>query len=352
MQALLLYAMFGSMLAALAGVVAFTVDTTQQFIHNQRVMTAKYFRDIEKVLTEVVVPRDMETPAYTTCPDGSTPGGIAAYLCQRHLSQLAQWASSSAGVRDTWGKSIVGYALRRNTPIYASSPNYNVVAPVTAIVLVSSGPDGRVDATLQSRLDALNSGSQLRDVLSIAGTPASTCTPSVATGVSCDDIVYSFSDQRALERRWQAVEGAVERIGSSALRNYQMQFRQFMPQLASIYANNISDLMDADGNLVLTEENVNIWQHQGLTGTPTMANINFADPNDRVRAGVDEEFRYITAPVSSGGSGISLSYVVGSTPNGLNDVLTIRLANDGSPWGTGANKTISFRKDVYATAAP
>jgi hypothetical protein len=349
-QAILLYALFGTLLAAMAGIVGLSVDTTQQRIQNQREMTRQYFRDVEKIFNEVVVPRDMEIPEYDECPDGSDPGGIAVYLCQSEVAQLAQWAGSSGGMRDTWGNAFTGYAVRRLTPVYVAAPNYNVVAPVTAMVLVSAGPDGRVDPNLQDDLDDLSSSSSLRDVLSISAPDPATCTSSGST--SCDDIVHTFSNQRALENRWQAVENAVDRIGASALRNYQHQFRQFLPQLTSIYANNLDELFDASGNLVIDDEKVNLWQTQGIAGTPTMGNISFTSITDRGRAGVDEEFRYITSPVSAGGSGISLSYTVASSPNGWNDILTIRLTNNGSPWGTGSNKTINYRKIVYANGAP
>lgn len=348
MQALLLYAMFGSMLAALAGVVSMTVDTTQQYMLNQRAMTAQYFRDIENILTNVVVPQNMQIPNYTTCPDGSTPGGIAAYLCQREVAQLAQWAGSSGGLRDTWGHPIKGYALRKVTPLYASG-SYNVQAPVTAIVLVSGGPDGRINKTLEDAINALDSGDELRDVLRLGPPSAGTCTSNIATGVSCDDIVYTFSNQRAMERRWHDVEGAIERIGAAALRDYQQQFRQFMPQLETIYANNLAELFDASGNLRIDDERIQLWQTQGITGTPTLSSVNLANATDRTRIGVDEEFRYLTTSVANGGSGLALSFAVTNSAYGYRDILTITVANNGSPWGATAGGTLGYRKTVYAS---
>ncbi|MCP5405692.1 MAG: hypothetical protein H6922_05680 [Pseudomonadaceae bacterium] len=345
MQALILFAVFGALLAAIAGVVTTSVESTRQFILNQVAATRTYFHNVEIALTEQVVPAEMQI-AYQSCPDGTSHGAsnVKSYLCRTEVSRLASWSGASDGSVDPWKRDITGYVLKKDVPIYASLPNYVITVPVTAMVLVSAGPDGKLSNEVQSGLAGLSTSSQIRDVLRIVPPDPASCNTSTN---SCDDIVHTFTDQRALERRWKTIKEAMERIGGATVRHYGIQFKQFLGQLPDIYNSNIAGLFDGSGNLVINTANLNIWQGLGVS-PPSLATVNLNSAADRTNVGVDEEFRYLTDPVAAGGSGMGLSFTVGSTPNGYDDMLTIDLTNNGSPWG-GSTGTLAYRHIVSTT---
>lgn len=345
MQALILFALFGLLMAAIGGVITTSVDSTQQFIRNQITQTQTYFRNTENVLLSQVAPANMQIP-YTACPDGTSHGAsnVASYLCRAEVSQLAEWSGANDGAVDPWKNDFTGYVLKKNVPIYASAPNYVITVPVTAMVLVSRGPDGRLNNQVQADLAALSSASQIRDVLRIGAPDPATCNTAVT---SCDDIVYSFSDQRALESRWKTIQDAIARINGAAMRNYDIQFRQFLDQLPAIYASNASGLYDSSGKLVINTSNINLWQGLGVN-PPSFATVNLNSATDRTLMGVDEEFRYVTTATAAGGSSMNLTFVVSSSPDGYNDILTTTLSNNGSPWG-GTSGLLRYQSIISTT---
>lgn len=345
MQAIILFAMFGALMAAVAGIVSTGVDTTQQFTLSQVRQMREYFENAKRVVTDLTVERNMQTP-YAVCPDGTTyqSSDPRAYLCQTDIAQLAQWTGAQQGVKDPWKSDLTGYVVRKEVAIYAQAPNNYVVVPVTAMVLVSPGPDRRIDTQLQTDLAALGSTSTIRDVLRISHRDQSPGSCSPTATVSCDDIVYTFSDERAQDNRWKSVQDAVGRIASGALRFYQVQFLQFLPQLQGIYNSNSGALFDSSGNLVINTENMNLWKNQGAAGTPSFATVNLNSSTERTAIGVDEEFRYITNSLPTGGSGLTMTFGVGNSAYGTNDVLNITVNNGTSPWGH--NGTLSFKQSV------
>ena len=349
MQPLIFFALFGALLAAIAGIITTATDSTRQFVTNQITETRTYFEKVRLILTENVTPALMQIP-YLTCPDGIsyTENDVRAYLCQPNIARLTQWVGSGYGIIDPWKREFTGFVIRDETPIYASAPDYVVTVPVTAFALVSRGPDGELATQLEADLGALSSSSSSRDVLRLSAPDPATC--DVATDGSCDDIVLTFSNQVAQQRRWEAVKASVDRIGSAALRNYEQQFMKFAAELPVIFANNLSQFVDADGNIVFTSQNVNIWQGQGLN-PPTLGAVDLSSATTRTAAGVDEEFRYLTDPISSGGSGLALAFAVTSSANGYQDVLTISVTNSASPWGLWESQggLLTYRKVVEAT---
>lgn len=349
MQALLVFVLFGALLAAVGGLISSSVDSTQQFTLNQIEAVKLYFKGVENILSNKVTAERMEIP-YTACPDSNSYGStnIRSYVCQKDVSVLAEWSGASAGYVDPWKTNFQGFVLRREVPIYATAPNYVVRVPVTAIVLASAGPDRRFNTTVQSSIAGLSTASTLRDVLRISSPDLATCTPATD---SCDDIVYTFSNQRAQEGRWKLVKGAVDRIAGGALRNYEIQFHQFIPQMQSVYQSISNTLFDASGHLLITSSTLNAWKSLGVN-PPDFRVLGLNSATSRTVAGVDEEFRFITNPVVSGGSDMSLTFVVGNTTHGVNDMLTITLKNSSSPWGQwegGGTGTLTYVTVVSST---
>lgn len=350
MQAMIMLALFGAMMAAVAGIISTSVDSTQQFITNQVMQTQAYFRNVHSVLVNQTVPANLEIP-YQACPDGTSYDNedVKAYLCQRQISRLAQWAGADHGSIDPWKNQFTGYVLRKETPIYASAPNHVVSAPITAMILVSAGPDRKFGNQIQLDLAALRSTSTLNDVLRIAPPNPTTCT--VAAAGSCDDVVYSFTDQTAQQNRWKSVQAAVDRIAASAMRNYEQQFRAFKTQIPGIVDSNLGAFTDASGNLIINDSNINIWQGQGVNA-PSFNTVDLNSETTRTAIGVDEEFRYITDTVANGGSSLRLTFTITNSTNGFQDVLTMDVSNNASPWGRWATGggALSYRKIVQATA--
>jgi hypothetical protein len=334
------------------------VGTTQQFTLDQIEMTKAYLNNAKGVIMDLTVSANMETP-YRACPGGTTydQSDPRAYLCQQDIAQLAQWTGSSDGVKDPWKSDFTGYVVRKPVTIFASSQGTNVnfvTVPVTAMVLVSPGPDRKLDKQLQDDLSALNSGSSLRDVLRIAARDQSPGTCSPGGTVSCDDIVMTFSDQDAQYNRWQAVQSSVGRIAYASLRHYQVQFLQYLPQLADLYKNNASLLFDSSGTLIVSDTNINGWKKlaEGDPAAPDFGGNDYdlSDKTKRTALGVDSEFNYITDDIAAGGSGLNLSRSVEDSTDGKNDVLVIKLTNRSSPWSGAGGLTYTVKVDASNVA--
>ena len=117
MQALLVLALFGSLLAAIGSLISASVGTTQQLIVDQIHQVETYFRQAESILLDKVTQDNMQIPV-SACPDTTTYAAtdIRGYLCRTDVAQLAEWAGSSGGLVDPWKSAIIGYAVRPRNP--------------------------------------------------------------------------------------------------------------------------------------------------------------------------------------------------------------------------------------------
>lgn len=356
MQAALIFAFFGIFMAVIGGITSNSTDSTRQLMLNYTQQTKDFFHAAEKILVASTVPDNMEVPAPATSCNGSssdsegtayTAKSVGPYLCRRELAQLATWSFANSGTNDPWGRPFQGIVITRDMSV---APG--VEAPVTAFALVSSGPDRQMGANLQAAIN--NAVSTIDGVTNArqAIMRVMRLTPDLdtAAGNDTDDIAYTFTTQRAQEERWAAIEGAVNRIGVAALRNYQQQFMRYQASMPTLYNSNISSYFNTTTGVVnITTSTLNLWKNQTGATVPTMASPDLNTTAGRYQLGVDQEFNLITQTVANGGSGMRLTTSVADSTYGSNDILTLQLTNSSSPWGSGAGAVGNISFTVVVT---
>lgn len=269
MQAIVLFTLFGLMAAVFGGYIGQMTESTQSLIRRQVEAQQQAFEDIAVMVDGWIVPQNMESPGSGA---SSNPG---TYICSRSdLRQVATCTNlgGTLTLTDQWGRGVTGYQVRATTAFSGQTPAgvFSVQGPVTGYVLVSAGPDGKVDGRLQSDLSGLRSSSSLNDVLRLQAY-RSASSPAAAAD-SLDDIVLTFSDQRAQEKNFAGIQDSLNRVAVSALKNYGTQFRQFQSNLSSVY----SGAFSGGSPIVINDSTLNLWQSSGDPDLPKFNGANYS----------------------------------------------------------------------------
>lgn len=356
MQAAVVLVLAGFFMAVIGGITGNSTDSARQLMLNYTEQTKQYFKSAEKLIVGSIVPDNMEFPAPATSCNGSssdsegnayTSKSVGPYLCQRQLAQLASWSFANGGTNDPWGRPFQGIVITRDMSV---APG--VEAPVTAFALISSGPDRQMGANLQAAIN--NAISTIDGVANnrqaIMRVMRLTPDLDTAAGNDTDDISYNFTTQRAQEERWASIEGSMNRIGVAVLRNYQQQFMRYQTNMPTLYNSNLSSYFNTTTGVVnITTSTLNLWKNQTGATVPTMASPSINTTAGRYQLGVDQDFNYITQTVGNGGSGMALTSTITDSTYGSNDVLTMRLTNSSSPWGSGAGAVGNISFTVVVT---
>jgi len=287
MQALVLFIMFGVLAATIGSIIGNYAEGTAAFIQRMEEAQSKVFDDIQTVLLGIVVPNALESPD-TGLLSNRDP---AVYMCQNEDLQRVvpcRTLSGTLGMVDMWGNRIQGRLHRFNgTTVHSFAPGalmgFNV--PVTAYVLVSGGADGIVDVRLQQAINSLGSSPDIRTMLGLAAYRTTTG----AAGQSTDDIVVTFSDQRAQETNLAGLSNAISRIGAAALRYYQGRVAVNYANIGNAY----EDIFE-DGPITLDDDTLNQWQTPtGVSFAAIASNFNLL--------GADEDRTFIQRTLPTGG---------------------------------------------------
>jgi hypothetical protein len=346
MQAIIFFSLF-MFVAGVFGQLMLDASQTTQALNQQAVAQVRaYFENIRTVLMADDVQRTLRVAPRTTC-SGPNPATYSAtniqpYICSDNMAQLAMWRGADDGRRDPWGNPFDGVVQHVPTAMFAGGANA-IVVPVTAVAMASPGPDRQFGASLSAAFTNLRSApanaATLRSILLLQNNPAEVN--------GADDLVLTFSTQRALEDRWARLERALTTISRAALRNYNQQFQSFSTQLSSFYGNNLNAFYDAGGNIRLTTGTLGSWRNTGVALPTGAARPQFdatmfagtpAGHIQRTNLGVDEAFDLIETQ-----SNMALDAALGTTQ----DTLVLNLRNNGSPWG-GAAGTFNYTQQ-YTT---
>jgi hypothetical protein len=341
MQAIIFFSLFMFVAGVLGQLMLDASQTTQTLNQLAVAQVRSYFAGIRAVLAADDVQRTLRVAPRTACtgPNPATygVGNIQPYLCTDNVAQLAVWRGADAGRRDPWGNVFDGVVQHVPMAMFAGGANA-IVVPVTAVAVASPGPDRQFGATLAANLNTLRSApgnaTTLRNVLVVQANAAEVN--------GADDIVLTFSTQRALEERWARLDSAINTIARAALRNYNQQFQSLSTQLSTFYGSNLGAFYDASGNIRLTAGTLGSWRSgtlpTGATRPQFDATMFAGTPAARIQRanlGVEEAFDLIEAS-----SQMALDAALGTTQ----DTLVLNLRNNGSPWG-GAGGTFNYTQN-------
>lgn len=224
MQALFYSAIFGFFYVILAGLIS-TISQSSMLVKQSQVSQAKeVFSDIEFVVNQKVLGDFMSLSSFDSSFDPSN-----MLENQPVFLESTGWTKEQL-THDPWHSQVRVVSVER---MAALAPG--VEAPITAIALVSPGPDKQVGAALEASLTALNAGGgDYRDVLRLEASSAS------------DDIVHTFSTLPAMRRNWKRINASVSTIKNLAEFSYYRQFLGFKDEIGDFYGANITTILASD----------------------------------------------------------------------------------------------------------
>jgi hypothetical protein len=291
MQAMLLIAVF-SLFMSVAGSIVINSGAGSAQITQQRIEEMQtYFEAIEIVINDIT---------RNNFQFGTSAADDIATLVRDtpDLSQLSigRWADP---MLDAWGTSITALQAREFRAL--ASGNGQIVAPVTAIALISPGPNKQLETAIPGTLTIAS----LQGVLPPSGS---------------DDIVHIFNNESAQRQNWDKVQHHLSRIAAAELRYYQMQIFEYRTTLM----NNYLQQLRTSGGASIPDISVM------MANDPNAPRfIDLSSSSNRLQLGVDDDFSAIERGLEGGGR-----LVVETTLNADHSAtLTVKNSSSPTPWG-------------------
>lgn len=286
----LLTAIMGIMGAIISGMSSSSAQLKANYIAETRT----YFDSVRQVVLSDITPQNMHA---------NIAGGtdIVAYL--RATPQIQQLASGRTGdaATDAWGRTLKGYIVTENQALQA-----NVIAPVTAIALVSAGPDG----VFQTKITAATTINQVT---------------SLAVPAGSDDILISFTNRGAQEQILAGMEAAMRRIGSAAVKELQGRLAAHREKQLASYQKQIKD--GGSPNISMLDVSLDTTAPKFIALNNTKNGIA-----NRRALGIDNDFDTLQRVLPNKGS----LQVIATAPTTSKAPLVLQLQNatKPSPWPT------------------
>lgn len=306
MQAMLLIAVFSLFMSVAGSIVinsgAGTAQITQQRIDEMKT----YFEAIEIVVSDIT---------RNNFQFGTSAADDVATLVRntRELSQLStgRWSDP---MLDAWGSLITAVQAREFRAL--ASGNGQIVAPVTAVALISPGPNKQLETVIPGTLTIAS----LQGVLPPSGS---------------DDIVHVFNNESAQRQNWDKVQHHLSRIAAAELRFYQMQIFEYRNTLMTDY--------------------LALLRNSGGASVPDISVIMANDPDAphfkdissmaaRYELGIDDDFSAIERNLQGGGR---LEVQTTLNPD-KSATLTVRNSSSPTPWGNPASN-LSYSMTLKGT---
>jgi hypothetical protein len=219
MQAILLLSIYALFASLVAGIIVSGSKNVEQLQRLYQTQTEALFQNIADVTQNDLTPNNLH--AMVTAGRDAT---IRTWL--NGTSQLKALNLNGAfPASDAWRRDITGAASVESRELNQTALG-SVQAPVTAVALISGGPNGVLEAGLAVRLASM----PLTNV-NVMG---------LESYRSGDDIILTFTDEAAQQRTWQSIKAHVDRIGQAALKHYQGQLKAYQAQLGSAYTANLT----------------------------------------------------------------------------------------------------------------
>jgi hypothetical protein len=220
MQAILLLSIYALFASLVAGIIVSGSKNIEQLQRLYQTQTEALFQNIADVTQNDLTPTNLQA---MVAPGSGT--NITTWLTS--TTQLnALNLNGAFPASDAWRRPITGAASVEQRELNRTALG-SVQAPVTAVALISGGPNGVLEAGLTARLASIISFTNV-NVMGLE---------SYRSG---DDIILTFTDEAAQQRTWQAIKAYVDRIGQAALKHYQGQLKAYQAQLGSAYTANLT----------------------------------------------------------------------------------------------------------------
>lgn len=261
MQAVLLISIFTLFLSLVTGIIVSGGKNVEQLQRLYEAETTAWFQRIADVTLNDLTPTNLKAGIVV----GKNINILAWLTNTPELNTLK--INGSLPTSDAWRQPITGAASVELRELNQTALG-SVQAPVTAIALISGGPNGIVEEPLATRLATIS----LTNV-NVTG---------LESYRSGDDIVLTFTDEAAQQRTWQNLKMRVDRIGQVAFRHYQAQLKAYQPRLSDVYEANLTSGTTTDlSTQLITDPNA-----------PKFLNLNLT--NNIIVLGVMEDFEQLT----------------------------------------------------------
>lgn len=305
MQVLFFMGLIGLFFASVAGIISTVAETTMARKLDQVALVEEMFQDVDFVLNKRLLAAYADPQSFDDSFDAETM--LEEEDIRRIFTEASPWDADSLQ-NDPWNRPIRVVAVTEQRVI---APN--VTAPVTAVALVSEGPDRRLSDELESDLSTV--GNQYREVLRLFPPDNS------------DDIVYTFSTQGAAEETWNDLKGMIDKVASLALFQYRQQLEAFQPTINQYYEDNAQAIVDND---LSDEELATAWMRGFGTVDPLpVATAGYPQmPIDLRQIGGDVEIKNVVPELE-----VAATQPGCSTPaNCRRMVLFVNKTNQDSDW--------------------
>lgn len=254
MQAIFFFALFGLFLSVVQGIVGSVTSSTTSIIDRQRTDTAAFMQDIATHYNDYITQRTVYVPQRN-------------YLRDNEVRQSVNWPWSNGNTeRDPWGTDFLVAATYENHAILASNVGglTRAVQPQAfGMVIASAGSDRQFSLQVANAIGAIGTSTPINTLMRIEAPTGS------------DDIVYTFNNRRALEKRWAIVQNAVEELASTVVYQYRQQFFDptFRTNLEDYYQFVFQQDLGTD-----ISNTLEAWRTP-ISGYPRIANLAASAPN-------------------------------------------------------------------------
>jgi hypothetical protein len=345
MVAVFFMAFFGLLAVVGSQIIGNTAVSRQEVDAVLSAQVDETFHKIEKIITNSIIPQNLWL-APQGCSGNPLPTQLAAYVCAPQLLGAFSWSNHQNGTTDPWGQPLLSLIKTENIAILGSA-SQAIVMPVSAVVLISGGPDRTVHPDTRSALEALKSRPASPDNIRFAHelyAQRADNDLSTPQNPADDDIILIFTSQESQQKMWGAVQAALEDVGTKTLSQYQALFSQFSGNdtLKDVYTANLTQFFSGT-NISLSDTNLDLWRTQSGVARPKF-NSGIFDTTAAAEAlrsqwGITEPFNVLQR------MGLRLSVNAGTT----DDMLQISMKNSAinpSPWRfSPAGFVVEYRAD-------
>ncbi len=244
MQAFFFFASFMMVVSTVIGIISGVSLSSMKMIERQTTDMHRFFKDVAFMVQEHTVMQYVRVPDHSSNPSG--------YLQEDNILRGVNWVWGET-TNDPWGNPIIVHVVYKDFPIItpvAANDNSVVNPQASGFLLVSAGPDRKIDDALQAKLDTINTGSGINDLMNVEAIQGT------------DDIVYAFNTKRALERRWEMVEWNLNKLAETALSKYQQEYadKEFEKTMEDFYGELLESGDLYDGTNFTIEDNLDAWK--------------------------------------------------------------------------------------------
>lgn len=354
MQAIFILGMFGVFYTALAVLIAM-VSTSSMKLKAERVdMVEAYFQDVEEAINEGYLSQNVDFTGVglnTASASGERLDMSAIESDKRMDNLIAPYVSwrPEEIQKDPWGTPYYYRAITQVTPIFASKDDAtghvgSVSAPLVAFMLVSAGPD-RSFADYDDREDVSSFPTSYDGIKRYT---------SPENDAYADNIVHVFTTMEPMNKSWNYAKSLHDKTMNIIADHYKRQYEAFVDTISTEYYDNVEMFSGGswrgnDPAPGCTSTYMNAWKDPNCN-VAGVTDGNLTEHDDFPKMESDLDALGVSEEIGSGLSSLDfvnneLNIALGSSAQGLDDLVTISFQNP----GTATGWVISYQKTLQGT---